>query len=254
MKYLWIDPAWRGWCVRAVAQVRFKPDHNAILRELDAHLQDRCRDLERIGFERALAEQRALVAMGDPEEVGKALDRAHKPWLGWLWEVSRGLVLAAVIVLLLGLMGNGGWPPVDQWLDPDPALGEAAEQVTYLDCPEPFRAGPYTIQVTEVQYDWEEAANRSWISMELLAATPEFWLGGPRLDQLLEAEDSTGVLYSDSHYLWLQSGTAVDSHWKHRCWIQLVGVSADAEWVEIRHKTAGWSFRLALPAGEEENG
>ena len=83
MKYLWIDPAWRGWCVKAVAQVRFKPDHDAILRELDAHLQDRCRDLERIGFDRTLAEQRALTAMGDPEEVGKALDRAHKPWLGW---------------------------------------------------------------------------------------------------------------------------------------------------------------------------
>lgn len=45
--------------------------------------------------------------MGDPEEVGQAMDRAHKPWLGWLWLVSRWGVSAAIFaavfcVLLLG--------------------------------------------------------------------------------------------------------------------------------------------------------
>ena len=37
-----------------------------------------------------------MNAMGDPEEVGQAMDRAHKPWLGWLWLLSRWGVIAAI--------------------------------------------------------------------------------------------------------------------------------------------------------------
>lgn len=87
--------------------VRFQADHETIQRELQAHYEDHVKDLERIGYDAALAKERALNAMGDPEEVGQAMDRAHKPWLGWLWLLSRWGVIAAIYaavfcVLLLG--------------------------------------------------------------------------------------------------------------------------------------------------------
>ena len=76
--------AWDTWRDKVVDQVRFWPDRAAIARELDAHYEDHVNDLERFGFAHELAQERALNAMGDAEEVGRAMDKAHKPGLGWL--------------------------------------------------------------------------------------------------------------------------------------------------------------------------
>ena len=42
---------------------------------------------------------KALAAMGDPKELGQALAKIHKPWLGWLWQFSRLLALVALLLL-----------------------------------------------------------------------------------------------------------------------------------------------------------
>ena len=65
--------AFDDWREQVVEQVRFRPDRKAIARELTAHFQDHVRDLERLDYPWQLAEQRALAAMGDPEQIGKAL-------------------------------------------------------------------------------------------------------------------------------------------------------------------------------------
>lgn len=97
------------WCDTVTRQVRFRPDRGAIQRELAAHYQDHVRDLERVGYDWKLAEQRALAAMGNPEEIGRALDRVHKPWLGWLWIASRTVLILTVMACLLSLPGTGSF-------------------------------------------------------------------------------------------------------------------------------------------------
>ena len=97
------------WCDTVTRQVRFRPDRGAIQRELTAHYQDHVRDLERVGYDWKLAEQRALAAMGDPEEIGRALNRVHKPWLGWLWIASRAVLALTVVACLLSLPGTGSF-------------------------------------------------------------------------------------------------------------------------------------------------
>ena len=97
------------WCDTVTRQVRFRPDRGAIQRELTAHYQDHVRDLERVGYDWKLAEQRALAAMGDPEEIGRALNRVHKPWLGWLWIASRAVLALTVMACLLSLPGTGSF-------------------------------------------------------------------------------------------------------------------------------------------------
>ena len=49
------------------------------------------------------AERRAIAAMGDPEEIGEALNREHSPLLGWLWLISKWLMVG-LTVLLLGVL------------------------------------------------------------------------------------------------------------------------------------------------------
>ena len=142
------------WVDAVCEQVRFQPDRKGIARELRTHYEDHVNDLLRLGRDRELAEERALAAMGNAQEVGRALDRVHKPWLGWLWEASRFLVLA-LAVLLAWKTGNADYYTLsltdrtwDQltWSAPSAASRAATD---YLDLwlvpgePEPY-CDPYT--------------------------------------------------------------------------------------------------------------
>ena len=59
------------WVDAVCEQIRFWPDRKAIARELRVHYDDHVRDLLRLGRPRELAEERALAAMGDAQEVGR---------------------------------------------------------------------------------------------------------------------------------------------------------------------------------------
>ena len=88
-----------SWKEDVVRRVRFSPDRAAIDRELAAHYEDSVKDYIRVGYEEDLAQARALRDLGDAEEVGRAMDRAHSPRLGWLWYISRAV--CAVLMLYL---------------------------------------------------------------------------------------------------------------------------------------------------------
>lgn len=92
------------WLDQAVSGIRFGPDRAAVRAELEAHMEDKAADLQRIfpDISREEAEERTLSEMGDPAEIGKELARVHKPWLGWLWRAS-GVLLALVLIAFLGL-------------------------------------------------------------------------------------------------------------------------------------------------------
>lgn len=97
------------WVNAVCEQVRFRPDRKGIARELRIHYEDHVNDLLRLGRDRELAEERALEAMGDAQEVGWALDRVHKPWLGWLWEASRWLARGLAVLALVTMFRSVGW-------------------------------------------------------------------------------------------------------------------------------------------------
>ena len=95
------------------AKVRFTPARAQIADELRAHLEDRAAMLEEHGFPSEDAAARAAASMGDPEEIGTALDKEHSPLWGWMavWtDVARYLVLfLAGLMVFFALMG-ADWP------------------------------------------------------------------------------------------------------------------------------------------------
>ena len=55
---------------------RVTPEERAAIREeLDAHMEDHICDLLDLGYDEALAEERTMQRMDDPEEVGRELDK-----------------------------------------------------------------------------------------------------------------------------------------------------------------------------------
>ena len=69
------------FCTQVCRCVRFWPDHKAITAELTAHLEDHAAALEARGLSPEEAAAQAVTAMGEPEELGRQLDRAHPPLL-----------------------------------------------------------------------------------------------------------------------------------------------------------------------------
>ena len=159
------------WLDRAVSGIRFKPDRLAVRAELYAHLEDRTLDLLRIfpDMDPDEARDRALSTMGDAEELKKKLGKIHRPWLGWLWQFSRGLMWGALAVLLAVCILNNdhyhsaGFP---LWMDWTARFAAPAEV-----SPEKARVGDFTFQIVEAV--WLE--DREEYLLTLRVFSPRFW-------------------------------------------------------------------------------
>ena len=79
------------------AQIRWRRARAPLLRELSDHITDQAADYRADGLEEADALDRAVAEMGDPETVGRDLDRLHRPKNRW------GLALAVLLLALAGL-------------------------------------------------------------------------------------------------------------------------------------------------------
>lgn len=211
------------WKKDVVKRVRFRPDRRAIGEELSAHYEDSLKDYLRIGYDEDLARARALRDLGDAEEVGTALDKAHKPWLGWLWMLSRLAVLltAAMLVVNLaaGIYGNGqnilddlhvSAEFSDYEADGPGFLGTASPlwesewQRTALlsESPGEWSNGNYTVTVPYAAIWQEERPNGKeyrWLSMVLRAEKRCFW--DKDLSMVpLHITDSNGRQHESRHW------------------------------------------------------
>lgn len=213
--------AWEEWQAEVVRQVRFKYDHEAIKKELSAHYEDHVKDLERIGLETAEAEERALAAMGDAEEVGKGLDAAHKPLWGWLWQLSRVVIWTGFLLTLFVVTNFGGgarlfWS-IENTFAPEGDLGGYETWADYWQAAgytyggplrqhQTVEAGDYTLSLVRGQW-WEKDGQRE--AMAVLRVRPRlYWYGKPEeaLDDLhltlstktMTPEDQRGTIILDS--------------------------------------------------------
>ena len=92
------------WARSAVKQMRFFPDREAARKELEDHLRDRRADFLEQGMKMEEAEAAAVRAMGDAVQTGKLLNKAHSPWLGFAWLLSKIASIVLVIVLTGALL------------------------------------------------------------------------------------------------------------------------------------------------------
>ena len=91
----------REYTRRVVAVMRHltADEMTAIRAEIEGHIEDRMEPLLALqGVDQAEAEQRSIAAMGDPEEIGRELQKHYSYF--WLW-VDR-ILLALIVFVLLG--------------------------------------------------------------------------------------------------------------------------------------------------------
>lgn len=100
----------RYWLETATQKIRFSGDREAVRRELESHLLEREERYLAQGMTEAEASRAATADMGDPTEVAEALGRIHAPWWGYLWKISRWiLVIAALWAVFLTIAELKPW-------------------------------------------------------------------------------------------------------------------------------------------------
>ncbi|HHV63914.1 MAG TPA: hypothetical protein GXX46_02375 [Peptococcaceae bacterium] len=108
------------FCRKVCSFVRYKKAHRQIYEELHNHIEDHAEYLREQGIAPEEAERLAVQAMGDPEEIGRELDKQHRPLIerllaitsvakiiGILYGVWVSLYIAFIVLLTVGsLVGS----------------------------------------------------------------------------------------------------------------------------------------------------
>lgn len=254
------------WCRETIEQIRFKPDRDRVWNELMAHIEDRVEDMKTRGYTEEEAEARAVTAMGDPVEVGKQLDKVHKPWLGWLWRASRVILFLCIFTLVWTVWFTSSirifhGDDSDFWEKGD------SEYVTILDlypnCED--KSDGYTFTVPRVQLIHTEAHTVNETYQESEKTSLQLTVQATRLLPTMEkcrafhdfyVVDDLGNRYESSNDMVYYKKALMGNYYRknpwasiYQCWIR--ELDPDAQWVELRYDRDGRdvSLRIYLTGG-----
>ena len=281
-----------GWLDLATADIRFKPDRAAVRGELKAHIEDQAEAIRRrhpdLGEEEA--ERQAAAQMGDPEEVGRALARLHRPWLGYLWRASQvAVALAVALTLCLGgpwlveqirlrgeiqereptlsdyyLWGEDVFSPGGPFAPgPEEGRPEITRTPLLTVCPEEtVELEDFRLRVTQASlwsFRWEDGREEWWLFWELEAAEVPWLPLAPEVAQRVRGEDSRGNTYTstlEGHgegvpYI-LTNGDS-GGLLSQRFRMSVSGMEPGAEWFRLEYDRDGveWSLTIPLTEGGE---
>ena len=203
----------KDWLNTAVSGIRFKPDRAAVEQELREHLEDKIEDLQRFyHLSREEAEEMALGQMGDAEKIGREMAKIHKPWLGYLWELSRVLAwLCVILVVVLAIGGNWENP----FFDGKPA--RSYEEPVGLDL-EKVEVCGYSFQIMEAVYEPYGQSER--LRLTVRATCSRFWEPLDEFDGLAQMT----VVTQEGEWFRMDSAT-VDADLTH--WDYILGGELD---------------------------
>lgn len=223
------------FCELVTGQLRCKWEAPAVRQELSDHIQDHQAALIAEGMGRDQAEEAAVAAMGDPEELGKALDALHSPWP---WRLYHAALTAAFVLLVFAfflgfdvLLGSGGsgavfWGDRGYTLlaqDPQSIL----ERYSFIDSDTVQATGAVTGGGDIGPYRLSSAGEALLLTQEngdtqlaFLVSTfhPQPWLESLKLyDLACFASDDLGNQYSSDQFYFLNTGGRL----RGLCWVLL---------------------------------
>lgn len=102
--------------------VRSKTMHREIARELEDHIEDHMDSLMESGLSLEEAENKAIEAMGDPEEIGRELNKLYRPFVEGILTLTRVLTVIGVlyciwVFLYVGFVGLLSFGPLNYSID-----------------------------------------------------------------------------------------------------------------------------------------
>lgn len=88
-------------------QIKYKPIRGIITEELGEHIDETINENMTNGLSEELAEETAIKQMGNPIQIGKKLNKVHKPKIDWIT-----LILTLILILFGGQLAILLYPDV----------------------------------------------------------------------------------------------------------------------------------------------
>lgn len=84
-----------------LGQIRWKKARPVIQKELEGHIEEHRQEAKNCGLDDAAALDKAVIAMGDPLETGRRLDRLHRPRVDVPMVASAAILIAFTLTLVV---------------------------------------------------------------------------------------------------------------------------------------------------------
>ncbi len=144
-------PEWEKFLDETVKYVKFPFDRSGIRQELSEHMEDLFEDLVAEGVSVSEAKHLAVEYMGNAEEIGKELNKEHKPFWGWLWLITRvAAVLMAIVVAFEGI--SFGYSAFSFFFSENEYVSDANLVYEMGDIDTSVKLDHTTITITKLQY------------------------------------------------------------------------------------------------------
>ena len=89
-----------SWVSAATRGAALGKEYSDAWQELSDHIQDHMEALIAAGFSKEAAEEQAVTAMGDPQEVNRLLRKIHRPVLTRMIQIGKTLLLCSFLLWL----------------------------------------------------------------------------------------------------------------------------------------------------------
>ena len=141
---------WERYLNDVVSNVRFAFDRRKIRQELREHMEDLYEDLLSQDINEKQAAELTVDYMGDSEELGKELDKAHHPVLGYVWLILGILCIVVAAKTAFGLLDTGIGIAKGYFAEVYPA---SASEVVYTISPDVEKqVYDYTLYIDKIVY------------------------------------------------------------------------------------------------------
>ena len=234
-------PETKDFLKTVIKRIHFFPDREDIRIELKDHIEDSRSYLEKEeGIPGKIAELEALKRMGDPDEIGRELNRQHNPVLGYAWYLSR--IIAVLIVILLIVQSIPIWL-LSTWsfLFDHPIRNISKEE--YISHTKPnllIKVDKTRTRITDIVQSKDGTLHIFYSTYNQVWPSYKGW----KSTAFGEIEDEEGNKYFGGGYL----GGGLYS----RGWNRYKDFPRDSK-IIINYDNSGRSYRLVLdPKGEEK--
>ena len=234
------------WLEKVQKHISYPPDRKRVSNELYDHIMQRIALFSSEGYSDNEADRRTAEAMGDPDEVGKALSKECRPFWGWTLLTLRALVLILAI-LLAAFMWRSRVGFDDLFRQRKVVLSMLADDDTVPWVKQSAEAycGEYHFRLLRAkQVTLEDGSNR--LILELSARTWDPTLGSPTLHNYLTCSDSGGAILPAGHWFYR------DIVCIGKLWVAVDGFDPAAEWavLDFDNGDRGFSLPIRLEGGK----
>ena len=110
-----------------ISYIKFPFDREDIRKELEDHILDKMEYYDSRGIDKVTAEELTLRDMGNPKEIGIALNREHNFVLGWIYKITNALVTIFLIITVF----TAGISLISTIFSGNPAKHISKEDIVY---------------------------------------------------------------------------------------------------------------------------